>query len=152
MWFNKEVEPEKHYRELIMLFTAWRNEDKDLIGNFSSYQQYYAVLAPKITEQMNQYVMCNEDFNDLQELANNIEDSNDEYDTVALGTENVERQDEAQGSEDLQPDFNENYNLSDDIGIPSVDANYAPLIQNELQDEEYRHMVQMLNKEQKEFF
>lgn len=135
-----------------MLFTAWRNEDKDLIGNFSSYQQCYAVLAPKITEQMNQYVMCNEDFNDLQELANNIEDSNDEYDTVALGTENVERQDEAQGSEDLQPDFNENYNLSDDIGIPSVDANYAPLIQSELQDEEYRHMVQMLNKEQKEFF
>ena len=33
---------------------------------------------------------------------------------------------------DLQPDFNENYNLSDDIGIPTVDANYEPLMQNEL--------------------
>jgi len=24
-WFNKEKEPEKHYRELLMLFTPWRN-------------------------------------------------------------------------------------------------------------------------------
>ena len=42
--------------------------------------------------------------------------------------------------------------MSDDIGIPSVDLNTEPLILNELQDNEYRHMVQMLNKEQKEFF
>ena len=37
--FNKEVDSEKHYRELIMLFTAWRNEKTDLIGNCSSYQE-----------------------------------------------------------------------------------------------------------------
>jgi hypothetical protein len=28
--FNKEVDSEKHYRELIMLFTSWRNEKTDL--------------------------------------------------------------------------------------------------------------------------
>ena len=33
VWFNKETEPEKHYRELLMLFTSWRNEETDLIGN-----------------------------------------------------------------------------------------------------------------------
>lgn len=43
-------------------------------------------------------------------------------------------------------------NLSDDLGIPSVDLNTQPLIMNELQDDEYRHMVQMLTIEQKEFF
>ena len=32
IWFNKESHPEKHYRELLMLFTAWRNEDSDLLG------------------------------------------------------------------------------------------------------------------------
>ena len=26
VWFNKEKDPEKHYCELIMLFTSWRNE------------------------------------------------------------------------------------------------------------------------------
>ena len=35
--------------------------------------------------------------------------------------------------------------------IPSVN-NTELLIMNELQDDEYRHMLQMLNKEQKEFF
>lgn len=30
VWFNKEVEPEKHNCELIMLFTPWRNEETDL--------------------------------------------------------------------------------------------------------------------------
>ena len=26
--FNKDVDSEKHYRELIMLFTSWRNENR----------------------------------------------------------------------------------------------------------------------------
>lgn len=26
---------EKHFCELIMLFTAWRDEEKDVMGNFS---------------------------------------------------------------------------------------------------------------------
>jgi hypothetical protein len=31
--FNKEVDSEKHYRELIMLFSSWRDEITDLLGN-----------------------------------------------------------------------------------------------------------------------
>ena len=26
VWFYKEAQPEKHYRELLMLFTSWQNE------------------------------------------------------------------------------------------------------------------------------
>ena len=57
----------------------------------------------------------------------------------------------AEGDKDLHPDFAGNDNLSDDLGIPSVN-NSEPLIMNELPDDEYRHIVQTLNKEQKEFF
>ena len=32
-WFNKEAEPETYYRELIMLFTSWQNEEVDLISS-----------------------------------------------------------------------------------------------------------------------
>ena len=63
-----------------------------------------------------------------------------------------ERQHEAEGAQDLHPDFSENYDLSDDIGIPSTTSNNEQLILNELQDQDYRKMVQMLNKEQKLFF
>ena len=75
----------------------------------------------------------------------------DRYDDIAPCTQSVEQQDEAEGDKDLHPDFNESYNLSDDLGIPSVD-NTEPLILNELQDDEYRSIVQTLNREQKEFF
>ena len=29
VWFNKEAQPEKHYRELLMLFTSWRNDPRN---------------------------------------------------------------------------------------------------------------------------
>ena len=74
------------------------------------------------------------------------------YDSIAPCTENIDKQEQEEGSIDLHPDFNESFNLSDDIGIPSADLNIEPLILNELSDDEYRQMVQTLNKEQKEFF
>ena len=148
VWFNKEKEPEKHYRELLMLFTQWRNEETDLLGNFASYQDRCMVLSNVIKEQMKQYAVCNEDFNEIQQQINQIEDR---YDDIAPCTQNIERQHQAEGDQDLHPDFSGNYNLSGDLGIPSVD-NSEPLTMNELPDDEYRHMVQTLNKEQIEFF
>ena len=53
----------------------------------------------------------------------------------------------------MDPDFpfNEGYDLSDDLGIPSRQPSGEPLILNEMQDDDYLSMVQKL-KEQKEFF
>lgn len=101
---------------------------------------------------MKEYVVCNEDFNEIQNHTNSTEDMDHQYDLISPSTQNVECQDEAEGDQDLQPDLNENCNLSDDIGIPSADLNHEPLVLIEMQDEDYRHIVQMLNKEQKEFF
>ena len=66
VWFNKEVEPEKHYRELIMLFTPWRNEETDLLGIFSSCKDHYMVMSNAIHEQLKEYAVCNEDFDAIQ--------------------------------------------------------------------------------------
>ena len=67
VWFNKQKHPEKH-RELSMLFTPWRNEETDLLGNFKSYEDRCMVLSNVIKEQnfMKQYAVCNEDFNEIQ--------------------------------------------------------------------------------------
>ena len=77
--------------------------------------------------------------------------ADDQFDFIAPNIQNIELQDEAIGNEDLHPDFNENYDLSPDLGIPSTSFN-EPLILNELPDDDYRQMVQTLNKDQKEFF
>ena len=37
IWFNKESDAEEHYRELLMLFTSWRNEETDLLDTCSSF-------------------------------------------------------------------------------------------------------------------
>ena len=42
--------------------------------------------------------------------------------------------------------------MSDDLGVPSTSFSNEPLILNELPDDDYRQMVQTLNKKQKEFF
>ena len=60
VWFNKEAQPEKHYRELIMLFTPWRNEQTDLMGSFS-FEEHYIARYNEISEQMRQYAVCSED-------------------------------------------------------------------------------------------
>lgn len=132
-----------------MLFTPWRNEETDLLGMFKTYQELCMLLFDIIKEQLKQYPVCNEDFSEIQQEMSTVEQS---FDCIAPSTQSLELQDQAEGDQDLHPDFNETYNLSDDLGIPSVDSNTEGLIMNEQQDNEYRKMVQMLNNEQKEFF
>lgn len=120
-WFNKVAEPEKYYRELVMLFTSWRNKETNLTGFCSSYQEHYMLLFNAIEKQMKQCAyICNEDVNEIQQEMNTLEESY-MYDTIAPCTQNIEHHDQAEGDRDLHSDFNENYNLSDDIGIPCVD-------------------------------
>lgn len=132
-----------------MLFTAWKNEETDLIGKYSSYKDHYQALEEQITQQMNQYAVCADNLNEMQQRLN---DDYDEFDSIAPVTQHVELQDEGDGNQDLHPDFNETYDLSDDLCTPSRQPAGEPLVLNEMQDYEYRTMVQKLNKEQKEFF
>lgn len=90
----------------------------------------------------------------IQEHLNGSEDTGDhnQYDSIAPFTQDIEYQDEAVGDKDLHPDFNENYDLSDDVGIPSTVSSSEPLVLNEMQDQEYRQLIQTLNKKEKEFF
>ena len=152
VWFNKESHPEKHFRELIMLFTAWRNEEVDLIANASSFQERFLLLKGAIDDQMSQYAVCSEEISQIQDQLDMLNEDELELGQVAPNTQHTEIQDEAEGALDLHIDFNEQYDLSNDVGIPSTSATCEPLILNEIADEDYREMVQMLNKEQKEFY
>jgi hypothetical protein len=50
-----------------MEFTPWRNEQTDLMGNYSSFQEHYiARRYDEIGEQMRQYAVCSEDLNEIQ--------------------------------------------------------------------------------------
>ena len=97
--FNQQIDPEKHYRELIMLFTSWRSENTDLIRNCSSYEEHFLLIKDKIANQMKQYAICSEDLDKIQEQLSNTEGSNDLYDyaMIAPATEHAENADETLG-------------------------------------------------------
>ena len=144
-WFNREAQPEKHFRELLMLFTPWRKEETDLLRNYSSYEEHYVTRRDEINEQMQQYAICSEDLN---EVGNHLQECDDNtYDTIAPVTQDVERQDEDEGCIDAHSDLNETFDhLSENLGIPSTQQNNEPLILNEMPDYEYRGLVRMVNK------
>ena len=149
VWFNKEKEPEKHYRELIMLFTPWRNEVMDLLAGCPSYQACFFLVKDIINKQMKQYAVCSDALDKIHEQIIGLDENVEQFDSIAPFTQNIEYQDEAEGLQDSHPDFKEHYDLSDDVGIPSTVTNTEPLISNELQDQDYRQLVQTLNKKQK---
>ena len=85
--------------------------------------------------------MCSNNINEIQDQLNSMVDNDDNYDLLPPGTQNTEQQDESEGTKDLHPDLNENYDLSGDLGIPSTALNTEQLTLNELQDVDYRNMI-----------
>ncbi|XP_078380050.1 uncharacterized protein LOC144662996 [Oculina patagonica] len=156
VWFNRESHPEKHYRELLMLFTAWRDENTDLLGDCENYMERCQILKEQINDQMAQYAPCSEQLEQALDDVQTIESTDDMWDCVAPNTQHVElshlAENECQhvcNTEEVR-----NYDLSGDLGIPaSTTSNYEHNISfDELPDEEYREAVRSLNVEQLNFF
>ena len=47
--FSQQNEPEKFYHAELMLFTAWRDEERDLLGNFKTYSSSHESHNEEIT-------------------------------------------------------------------------------------------------------
>ena len=146
--FNKEKEEEKHYRELLMLYTSWRDERIDLIGTTTSYKSRYFEIKEIVDEVRCQY---EPHADELDEAFDNIGRENDlqhAWDEVAPLTEDREAIDE-----DLQMDNDaaEPYDIGQDLGLPAqvMPDNVQSL--TVMPDEEYLRQMRTLNRKQSEF-
>lgn len=105
---TRKTDPEKHYREHIVLLTPGRNEETDLLSSSSSYFERYLILKDVIEEQKKQYAICTDTLDDIEKQLNATEDEDSSrFDHLAPLTLNSEYQDEEEGMQDLHPDFNE---------------------------------------------
>ncbi|XP_078378018.1 uncharacterized protein LOC144661191 [Oculina patagonica] len=155
VWFNKESNPEKHYRELLMLFTAWRDENTDLLGDFETYKERCQRLTEQINDQMSQYAPCSKQLDKVLDDVQTVECTDDMWDCVAPNAQHVELHDLAETDRERLCNTEEvrNYDLSEDLGIPSSSENREQNFSfDELPDEEYREAVRSLNVEQLQFF
>lgn len=122
------------------------------LENCSSYYNKYLIVQDETDQQKKLHAICSEDLDEIQNHLN--ADNDDCYDQITPNAQDTESNFASVGIQDLHPDLNEGYDMSEDIGIPSaaVSNNEQQLILHELQDTEYRQLVQKLNTEQKHIF
>jgi hypothetical protein len=53
--YNKFTDPENCYRERLLLFMPWRNEDTDLLGSYSTHYAHYMSKQSIIASKRKQY-------------------------------------------------------------------------------------------------
>ena len=157
MRFNKEKDPENYYREQLMLYTSWRNEQKDLMNGCQTYQQRYNQLEEIAATNKKQYE-CHTDILDKA-----IDDINDDNITqpVAPNVQHLNEQDLATKTKPsklfgcFDPGTNKQhsqYDLYYDIGILLRSNDDEKLVQKRLLDSDFRQLLCSLNIKQREFF
>ena len=157
--FNKEKEPENYYREQLMLYTPWRNEQKDLIKDCQTYQDRYQQVELIVNSNKEQYDRHSDILEKAIEDLNENDNSSD--DPVAPNTQRINEQDAAAKTKPSElfgcfdPGTNKQhsqYDIFDDMGILPRHNDEEELVQNRLNDSDYRQLVRLLNIKQKEFF
>jgi hypothetical protein len=89
-------EPEKYYREKLMLYTHWRNEVVDLLDGFATFEQRYNSIKSTLIDQLKTYEPFL-DAVDNAELALAEESLDDQWDTIAPAAQQMQRQSENLG-------------------------------------------------------
>ena len=148
--YNKDTDPENFFREQLMLYLPWRDENVDLIGSFQTYEDSYKYHYNDIQKSCKGYESESADL--LDDIQDN--DFSDDH-VVAPEIQHTEMCDEAESA--LKECFNpvnteREYDLATDLGISRKQACCDEYFVNEISNEKYMQMVRALNPTQRVFF
>ena len=155
--YNKKKDHENYFREKLMLFMPWRNEAKDLLGTFDTYEAHYNSMKTSLEAKCNEYEHHVDELEIARQTAEAEENS---FDEIAPNTEQENREAEEEGDTEAENFvyFNPNRVLEHrhyDIGIELQSTCSVPPVETTgimLQDEEYLQLLRSLNTRQREFF
>ena len=155
--YNKKNDSENYYRERLMLFIPWRNEEKDLISGFETFEAHYKALKISIESKSNEYEHHAEELELARQM---MEDEDNAYDQIAPNAEQENREAEDEGiiEADKFVYFNPNRVVEQrhyDIGIELQSSSSVPPEETTgimLPDDEYLTLLRNLNLRQREFF
>ena len=135
-----------------MLYTAWRNEQKDIITDCQTYQARYEQVQLTIDRRKEQYD-CHSAI--LQKAVADFNENDSHYDNPAApNTQHINEKDitaktkpsELFGCFDTGTNKQHiQYDLFDDMGILPRHNDEEELIQSCLHDDDYRQLVRSLN-------
>ena len=155
--YNKKKDPENYFREQLMLFVPWRNEQRDLLGSFDTYEAHYNSVKTILIPKRNEYEHHIEELELARQM---MEDEQREYDQTAPNAEQENREAEEEGSKESGHFvyFNPSRVVEHrhyDIGIELQSTCSVPPVETTgimLPDEEYLTLLRSLNLRQREFF
>jgi hypothetical protein len=155
---HKEKEPDDFFRAKLMLFLPWRDEERDLILDYDSYQSHYLTVRDDIHEEELKFTKNLELIEDaINELHVNRPPEH-AWAGIAPELEHQNEQDQHEGAveetsieqEDLQANADLTFGADP---APSSDmlACFQPQLQYDMiPNNEYREMMRKLNTEQKQ--
>ena len=155
--YNKKKDPENYFREQLMLFVPWRNEQKDLLGSFDTYEAHYNSVQTSLIPKRNEYEHHIEELELARQM---MEDEQREYDQTAPNAEQENREAEEEGSKESEQFvyFNPSRVVEHrhyDIGIELQSTCSVPPVETSdimLPNDEYLTLLRSLNLRQREFF
>ena len=155
--YNKKRDPENYFREQLMLFVPWRNEQKDLIGSFGTYEAHYNSVQTSLVSKRNEYEHHAEELEIARQMMENEER---DYDQIAPNAEQENRETEEEGPAESEKFvcFNPSRVVEQrhyDIGIELQSTCSVPPVETNgilLPDDEYLQLLRSLNLRQREFF
>ena len=161
--FNEKTDPENCFRERLLLFWPWRDELKDLLAGYSSYSDHYHAQKYSIDTKRIEYEKNAEALEQARErLQAEESDELGVPDDVAPVTEHLESLDAEEGTQQSReyvffdpdrPSAHSTYDIATDIGLyPTAVGQEVQMLAGRISDDEYRQMLQSLNRKQREFF
>ncbi|XP_061190534.1 uncharacterized protein LOC133198460 [Saccostrea echinata] len=154
--YSQKTNSEQYYRERILLFLPWRNENADLLGTCQTYEQHYRQKSSIINMKQKQYEHFVEE---LEQARLQAEEDLDDMETVAPNTEHAEAEDAEIGSEPSEefvhydPDTiqHRDFDIGPELGMSSK-VSETEMSAVRIPDEQYYKLLQSLNTKQREFY
>ena len=157
--YNKTSDRENYFREQLMLFHPWRNEQNDLLGPYDTYEERIQPLLEQISQIKKQYDANSELLEKVEQAAS--ETISIENVEVSSNIESIEAKDAesdpVQSSKYLfyKPETREHayYDLGADIGLATHLANdEVDMVQSRCPEKEYLELLSRLNHKQRQIF
>ena len=145
--YNKETDLSNWYREKLMLYYPWFDEQADLLGGYPSYEAHYRHVCDTVYTNESKYTKEDVDSIDVDENG----PPEHLWDNIAPSTEEQRLHSLAEGSEQLtevsQQDLQDNQNM---LSQSSLHLRFESAAnEHEIPAEQYRQYIREMNDQQK---
>ena len=157
--YSEKVDSENYYREQLMLFHPWRNEEQDLLNGFKNFKDHFKAIEKEIQTKKAEYDSSYELLEEIEKAAETgIIDC---FDDICPNIESVEANDahiEPSASTSYafyNPQSHEHayHDLGPDIGLMSqIQPDDIQIIQTRLPEKDFLELLSRLNNKQRELF